>query len=229
MKKYGILFLSLACLTTAFTQVRNIQENQIKAIEVRMVDFKSSVFLADSLYQDYLTNGSFEMQLEKYPKQYQSGSSLLYNYYDKLVQKYPDKCKECRTRADLLLVEMNREVQEAGEIEYKKVVAKADGYFTQRNYQSAKEYYQRALTFRASDPYPKTKLLEIERLLFEKRNEQEFNSEIFAGDSLFAARDFENAKKHYTKALMIKISDDYPAVRIAEIDSILEEQKKSNK
>ncbi len=179
-------------LVSTFAQRRVIQEKQIKAIESRMVDLESSVFLADSLYEDFLMKGSFEVQEESDPTLYQSGSSLLYNYYDKLYQKYPKKCPECKTSADLLMKQMEREIQEAGEVQYKKILVKADECFQQRNFSSAKEYYTRALKFRANDPYPKMKLEEIEQLLFDIFKQQQFNSYILSADSLFAAKDFEH-------------------------------------
>lgn len=52
-----------------------------------------------------------------------------------------------------------------GSAEYKKLLSVADKKFNEKDYLKAKEYYERALTIKSNDPYPKAKLLEIEKLL----------------------------------------------------------------
>lgn len=49
--------------------------------------------------------------------------------------------------------------------EYNKIISAADKKFNEKDYLKAKEYYERALKNRLTDPYPKAKLLEIEKLL----------------------------------------------------------------
>jgi epidermal growth factor receptor substrate 15 len=48
---------------------------------------------------------------------------------------------------------------------YNKIISAADRKFLEKDYLKAKEYYERASKNRLTDPYPKTRLLEIERLL----------------------------------------------------------------
>jgi len=48
---------------------------------------------------------------------------------------------------------------------YLKIISKADENFDRKDYDKAKDYYQRALTFRASDPYPKKRLDDIDAIL----------------------------------------------------------------
>jgi tetratricopeptide (TPR) repeat protein len=51
------------------------------------------------------------------------------------------------------------------EKEYRKIVNKGDDNLTNKDYKKAIELYNRALTLRPADPYPKKKLAEIEELL----------------------------------------------------------------
>jgi len=51
------------------------------------------------------------------------------------------------------------------EKEYQKILTKANGNFDAKDYNSAKEYYNRALGLRATDPYPKQRLAEIDAIL----------------------------------------------------------------
>jgi epidermal growth factor receptor substrate 15 len=51
------------------------------------------------------------------------------------------------------------------DIQYQKIISKADEYFGKLKYDKAKELYERALTLKSSDPYPKLKLDEIQSIL----------------------------------------------------------------
>ena len=48
------------------------------------------------------------------------------------------------------------------EKEYQKIISAADKNFSKASYDKAREYYNRALTFKSNDPYPKSKLAEID-------------------------------------------------------------------
>lgn len=58
-------------------------------------------------------------------------------------------------------------IRSEGEVEknYQKIVAKGDENFNVKDYEKAKEYYNRALSIRNVDPYPKQKLAEIEAIV----------------------------------------------------------------
>lgn len=49
--------------------------------------------------------------------------------------------------------------------QYEKIVNKADDYFDKENYQKSLKLYERALTFRSYDKYPKDRIDEIKRIL----------------------------------------------------------------
>ncbi len=57
--------------------------------------------------------------------------------------------------------------QEKGEFtkQYQNLIKKADEKFNSKNYEKAKELYERAITFNTSDAYPKDKLKEIDAIL----------------------------------------------------------------
>ena len=88
---------------------------------------------------------------------------------------------------------------------YKKVVDKADEYFHAENYDKAKKLYERALSLRSYDVYPKNQLEEIERILNGPVKEdatlaylgEEVDMSILDGEALFdkAEKQREQDKK----------------------------------
>lgn len=57
-----------------------------------------------------------------------------------------------------------------GNAQYDKLIKKADEYFDAANYPKAKNLYERALTIKPSDPYPKQRLKEINDILNPPKN-----------------------------------------------------------
>lgn len=116
------------------------------------------------MYNDYLSAGVFLIRDEKKSDLFHSGSSWIYNYYAELSEKYPKQCPECNVKADEVMRLIDQEYRADQKTQYQKIIKKADDCFQQQDFLKAKEYYQRAVTFRPSDPYPKQKLKEIDEI-----------------------------------------------------------------
>ncbi len=112
---------------------------------------------------------------------------------------------------------------------YKGFIALADQSFTSKEYESAKKYYQQALSIRANESYPKLKIQEIDALLLQlaQKRKQDVNANynrfIAAADASFNKKEYDASKNSYKQALGIKSNEPYPTQRIAEIDRILAE------
>ena len=79
-----------------------------------------------------------------------------YNIYNR---EYPErKIAECETN-------MKKATDDTVEKNYQKIIAKADEHFASKSYEKAKKMYNRALSIKPSDQYPKNQLKEIENLL----------------------------------------------------------------
>lgn len=70
-----------------------------------------------------------------------------------------------RTQIDECIRLERKISEEEAEREYQKIIAAADKNFDSKNWEKAKDYYQRALNNRRDDPYPKQRLNEIEAIL----------------------------------------------------------------
>ncbi len=95
---------------------------------------------------------------------------LLYSQKDFIgaIYHYGQACKlipyECPTEKLVLSKEMY--TPRCGN-EYSKLLTVADRKFDEKDYLKAKEYYRRATLVRPSDPYPKQRMEELEKLLNE--------------------------------------------------------------
>jgi len=132
------------------------------------------------------------------------------------------------------------------EEDYKKLIAQGDNSFSGKNYKGAKLKYQKALSLKSSELYPRDQLVEIERILNElaakesaitlknnaqKQKEEAYASLIQKGDNQFSSKQFRSALSNYKQAIEIKPSEIYPKEKIKEINKLLADlavKEKSN-
>ncbi len=84
--------------------------------------------------------------------------------YDAALALYPNNSYAKNQSIQCERRERDKSLAEA-ERSYRKIVDKADEYFNAEDYEKAREYYERALSVRAVDPYPQKKIDEIEAIL----------------------------------------------------------------
>jgi len=117
--------------------------------------------------------------------------------------------------------------QKSLEEQYSGLIADADKLLQDKAYGQAKIQYNKALTLKPSETYPKTKLSEIERILADlavvKAKDSTYAASISEGDRLLASKSYDQAKTEYQKAHNLKPDEAYPRGKIGEIDLILAE------
>ena len=163
-------------------------------------------------------------------------------YYEKAIDAdpysdYPDKqIMECEKRT------ANKNTNDS---KFTKLIADADVNFNNKNYLPAKNNYQKASAIKPSEQYPKTKLIEIDKILADaeakakleadakakadaanQAKEESYKLLITKADQGFSAKSYESAKSNYQKALNLKPDETYPKGKITEIDNLLAQNKK---
>ncbi|HNS18016.1 MAG TPA: hypothetical protein PKI34_09375 [Bacteroidales bacterium] len=124
----------------------------------------------------------------------------------------------------------NIALQSEKEQQYVVSIARADSLFAASNLPSAKSYYEKALTYKPEETYPRQKIEEIDRHFADvKAQEDTYAQAIAEGDSQFALKVYEDARSAYQKASGIKPAESYPKEKIAEIDRILSEMTRIQK
>lgn len=121
--------------------------------------------------------------------------------------------KYAKSQLNLVIEKQKEESEKEAEKQYLKILAKADDFFDSENWEKAKGMYERALTFRANDQYPKDKLVEIEAILanggkmpvkLENLGKKE-NISILEGEALFVKAE-EN--RRYKRNLKVKKTEE---------------------
>ncbi|MFH1003877.1 MAG: hypothetical protein V1781_00010 [Bacteroidota bacterium] len=118
--------------------------------------------------------------------------------------------------------------QKSADEKYKAAITKADGSFNSKDYASAKISYTEASGIKPTEQYPKTKVLEIEKIFsdiaskqsaIQKKNDK-YDAAIILGDFSLKENNIANAKLAYNEALTYKPNEKYPKDKLAEIEKI---------
>ena len=119
------------------------------------------------------------------------------------------------------------EADRLAEENYRKAVEQADRLFADSSYSASRDEYSRALTIKPAEPYPTSRLAEIETILADRARknaqEKEFAALVEDGNRRMEVKAYTDAKDKYLAALKIKPQEKYPAERIAEADTALAE------
>lgn len=143
------------------------------------------------------------------------------------------------TEIDNLLSQLAKEQQAAAELQariekYKQLIAEADLFFGQQNYDGAEPKYKEALALDYEKEYPGNQLKAIaasRREMAERRQQEaalaaNYAEFIHNGDNSFQAKAYEEAIKAYRQALQVKPSETYPQEMIAKTETALAEAKR---
>lgn len=123
------------------------------------------------------------------------------------------------------------------ESRYQSKLTEADRFFKSRDFDVAIEKYNEALQIKENEPYPKTQLETINRMIKEslqleqakKDKKAKYDQLIADGDAAFAQRNWELASAKYTSAQSVFASEPYPASRLKEIKRLKAEFEEAQK
>jgi tetratricopeptide (TPR) repeat protein len=107
--------------------------------------------------------------------------------------------------------------------QYDSFISSADESYNQDDYKIAQYFYQKALTERPDESYPKERLSEISDKINQSMNKNEladYDSAIKKADEAFAGKQYNIAKFYYYKALGVKSWEQYPKDQIQEIQRL---------
>ena len=117
---------------------------------------------------------------------------------------------------------------EAAEKEYQDKIAAGDKALASKEYEAAKTAFDEAKGLRPGETYPQQKITEIEGILANlAKVEENYKAAIAKGDAAIATDDFAAAKAAFTEATGLKPEEKYPKDKLAEIETIVLKNQKS--
>ncbi len=141
------------------------------------------------------------------------------------------------TKIDGMVAEQERKANENRVTEqYNTIITQADQLYNLNKLEEAKTAYERALSYKSTEIYPKSQITKIDAQLAQIENEQQeraafeqkYNTIIATADRAYDQRDYPNAKTAYIQALNLKPAEKYPQERlnkIAEFERIIAVQE----
>ncbi|MBN1651374.1 MAG: hypothetical protein JW857_08600, partial [Bacteroidales bacterium] len=161
-------------------------------------------------YQEAILNGDQSFEAQQYP--------LAITHYKKALEIKPDAeyPKNQLLRIDEILAQADQ-----FEKKYRDVLAKADNYFSYKQYGSALQLYKEAKALKPEEEYPPQQIAIINHMLATQKRSTKYDQLIASADSLFLLKKYNSAKEKYESAGILMPYDEYPKIKIAEIEAIL--------
>lgn len=149
-------------------------------------------------------------------------------YYQALSVKsweqYPkDQILEIQKSTNTLLSQLKEQ-------QYQDLISQADEAFVKKEYAVARAFYNRALSMKADEEYPKIKLAEVEKLVQQDlvdATTKTYQDIIGQGDQAMKASNYSIARFYYNKALGIKPNENYPKQQLKLIQQNLSDALKT--
>lgn len=122
----------------------------------------------------------------------------------------------------------------AKQSQYNAAIAKADKLFKESKWADAQTSYKEALAIFPTEQYPQSRINEIENKLLAQKNAAEqqrvrdaaYAKAVREGDSLLNLKKYQDSKNSFNQALAVKANEAYPKQKIAELDKLIDQQKK---
>jgi len=157
-------------------------------------------------------------------KNYQIAKFFYYKALDiKSWEKYP------KDRINEILALTNSLLSEREEKEYKDIIAKADEAYVNKDMAISRFYYNKALSIKRDENYPRIKLKDIQKLIDQDSHDQEseqYRNIIEQADQAFQLKNYSVARFNYNKALTMKPGEKYPKEQLKKLKEALQNQDK---
>lgn len=134
-------------------------------------------------------------------------------------------------KIDLINKELEKQKLETQKNEdYNRLMGEAKTLYDQGKYLEAKQKYQDASNVKPDQAEPKNQMIAIDNLLADQKKKEQleldYKNLMAEGDQLKGIKDYTSAIDRYNKALLLKPGDPVATQKIADINKILEDEKK---
>lgn len=180
-------------------EAQGITKQEAQDLVVKQKNFDQLIKDADVLYQ----RGEYQLALIKYME---------------AKQLFPEKAYASDRIAELQDLVKALEITERQKAEleqkYKAAIARANGFFEQKTYVSARPVYEEALQYKPGDVFANGRIQEIDQLLAMLEKQKQFNDLIAQADNSYKSKNFDQAVTLYNQAKQLIPEKEYPQTQI---------------
>lgn len=109
---------------------------------------------------------------------------------------------------------------------YDAALSSAENLLKSADYEAALIGFKSALALKPSENYPRTKITELEKLISDRTSRKDaYDIAIKNGDQAFDEKKYDPALAHYRNALTLLPDEKYPAQKIEEITTLVNQRK----
>jgi len=187
-------------------------KDRIKAIETILADNKAR----DEAYSSAIEDGDAMFEQKLYDKAIESYEGAL---SVKPGEKYPTE----------QITEARRKIseRETNQKNYDNSIASGEQQFQSGKFEEALLSFKAASLLKPGDPYPASRISEIQKKLAEiKVRDDSYSRAIADGDLFFNQKKYREALEPYERASTIKPEESYPKAQKEQIFKLLDDQKK---
>lgn len=145
--------------------------------------------------------------------------------YDKRSRDASEKAAEKKQQEE--------QQQQQEDNAYKGLIAEADEFAKNKEYENAKLKYAEAQNVKPSEEYPAKQIKQIdaitEKIATRNAENQKYKELLAGADKMFEDKDYQGAKKQYIQATEMNPKDDYPKEKLKEIEKIYSEIAREKK
>jgi len=148
-------------------------------------------------------------------------------YYYKAVELQP-KEEYPKNQIELIRKLVDSELSSVDRSGYLQAITQADDAFKKESYTVARFFYYKGLAIKSWEKYPKDRIQEILALtnsLLSEKEEKAYKDLIAKADEAFIGKDISIARFYYNKAIEIKRDEDYPRIKINDIQKLIDQTK----
>ena len=192
-------------------EAQSITKENAQDLAAKQKYFDQLIKEADTHYQ----RGEYQMALMKYLE---------------AKKLFPEKAYPTDRVAELQDLVKALEITEKQktdlEQKYKAAIAKANGFFEQKSYISARPAYEEAISFKPGDVFANGRINEIDQLLALQEKQKQYNDLIAQADNNYKSKNYDQAIALFNQAKQLVPEDQYPVAQINLINQEKQQQAK---
>ncbi|MDP2114465.1 MAG: hypothetical protein Q8K69_10460, partial [Bacteroidota bacterium] len=193
-------------------EAQGITKQEAQDLVVKQKNFDQLIKDADVLFQ----RGEYQLALIKYLE---------------ARQLFPERAYASDRIAELqdLVKALEITERQRAELEqkYKDAIVRANGFFEQKTYVSARPVYEEALQYKPGDVFANGRIQEIDQLLALLEKQKQFNDLIAQADNSYKSKNFDQAVTLYNQAKELFPEKEYPQTQIDLINQEKEQLAKA--